>query len=158
MHIEIGRWTGWQIQSCSQAASIYSTGANQTPDIHQTPLENVIKCLFPHFYKDLVQAMVKWNMSTTVKNGDSLIFLNFSLWKGLHYWQRVLLLRMCPAAPHPHPSGELWEKLREAEVQLNFPNQSSQTNPNKLVFISNVQNPQNQPTIDDICEDTLWVC
>lgn len=48
-----------KFRACSQAASIDSTGASQTPDTHQTLLENVSKCLFLHFYKDLVQAVVK---------------------------------------------------------------------------------------------------
>lgn len=131
MHIETDRWPGWQIQSCSQAASIDSTRASQTPDTHQTLLENVSKCLFLHFYKDLVQAVVKWNTSTTIKNGDGLIFLlNFSLWKGLYYcWQRALLLKSCPAAPHPHPSGELWEKARRQKYNWIFQTTLLRLNP-----------------------------
>ena len=111
-HIEIDRQTGWQIQNCPYTASIYSTGADQTPDSHQTPLQNVIKCLFLHFYKDLVQAVGKWNMSDTLKG----VIVSFFCWIS-HYGKDSIIGREhsteeVPCCSSPPPQWRIL--MREA--------------------------------------------
>lgn len=112
MHTENDRWTGWQIQNCSQAAYIYLAGASQTPDTHQTLLENVIKCLFLHFYKDLVQTVVKWNTSTSILkrviasfSAEFVTMERTSLLKSCYWGAAWLLLTPTPVENCERKSG-----------------------------------------------------
>ena len=50
----VSAFWNWQVDRLTNSellhvVPIYSTGGDQTPDSHQTPLQNVIKCLFLHF-------------------------------------------------------------------------------------------------------------